>query len=51
MELAKRALTGRSITEFGGIEPNPDYETLMKAVEIVKKNGSISFGDWWWFRY
>ena len=37
MELAKRALAGRNITEFGGIEPNPDYETLMKAVEIVKK--------------
>ena len=37
MELAKRALAGRNITEFGGIEPNPDYETLMKAVEVVKK--------------
>ena len=25
------------IVEFGGIEPNPHFETLMKAVEIVKK--------------
>lgn len=30
------ALTGRSFAEFGGIEPNPRYETLMKAVEIVR---------------
>lgn len=26
-------------TEFGGIEPNPRYETCMKAVEIVKQQG------------
>ncbi|HEX3027303.1 MAG TPA: iron-containing alcohol dehydrogenase [Clostridia bacterium] len=25
--------------EFGGIEPNPAYETLIRAVEIVKKEG------------
>jgi NADP-dependent alcohol dehydrogenase len=31
------ALAGYSLIEFGGIEPNPRYETLMKAVEIVKK--------------
>ncbi len=31
------ALPGRDIYEFGGIEPNPQFETLMKAVEIVKK--------------
>ncbi|MFP1909530.1 alcohol dehydrogenase [Lonsdalea quercina] len=29
------ALAGRSITEFSGVEPNPTYETLMKAVEVV----------------
>jgi NADP-dependent alcohol dehydrogenase len=29
------ALAGRSVQEFSGIEPNPTYETLMKAVEIV----------------
>ena len=26
-----------SVTEFAGIEPNPTYETLIKAVEIVKE--------------
>jgi NADP-dependent alcohol dehydrogenase len=26
-----------NIVEFGGIEPNPRYETLMKAVEIVRE--------------
>ncbi len=31
-----RALVGREVLEFGGIEPNPRYETLMKAVEIVR---------------
>jgi NADP-dependent alcohol dehydrogenase len=30
------ALKGFDIVEFGGIEPNPRFETLMKAVEIVK---------------
>ena len=32
----KAATNGFEIIEFGGIEPNPHYETLMKAVEIVK---------------
>ncbi len=32
----KAALTGFEIVEFGGIEPNPRFETLLKAVEIVK---------------
>lgn len=30
------ALGGHEVIAFGGIEPNPRYETLMKAVEIVK---------------
>ena len=30
------ALSGFEIVEFGGIEPNPHFETLMKAVEVVK---------------
>jgi NADP-dependent alcohol dehydrogenase len=30
------ALKGYEIKEFSGIEPNPHFETLMKAVEIVK---------------
>ncbi len=33
----KNALTGYDLIEFGGIEPNPHYETLMQAAEIVKK--------------
>ncbi|MEN8119525.1 MAG: iron-containing alcohol dehydrogenase [Bacteroidota bacterium] len=37
LEKVKENLKGRNITEFGGIEPNPSYETLMKAVEVVKK--------------
>jgi NADP-dependent alcohol dehydrogenase len=30
------ALGERNVIEFGGIEPNPSYETLMKAVEIMR---------------
>ena len=33
----KTSIEGFDVIEFGGIEPNPHYETLMKAVEIVKK--------------
>lgn len=33
----KQALAGYDVIEFGGIEPNPKYETLMKAVEIAKR--------------
>jgi NADP-dependent alcohol dehydrogenase len=32
----KAALAGYPIDEFGGIEPNPTYETLMKCVEKVR---------------
>jgi NADP-dependent alcohol dehydrogenase len=35
-------LGNRRVFEFGGIEPNPHYLTLIKAVEIVKKE-DISF--------
>jgi NADP-dependent alcohol dehydrogenase len=38
----KSALSGFEIVEFGGIEPNPRYETLMKAVEIIR-NEKITF--------
>lgn len=31
------ALRDFEIIEFGGIEPNPRFETLMKAVEVIKK--------------
>lgn len=30
------ALDGREVEEFGGVEPNPRYETLMRAVEIAR---------------
>ncbi|MFZ6723465.1 iron-containing alcohol dehydrogenase [Undibacterium sp. Ji49W] len=32
------ALGERKVTEFTGIEPNPSYETLMKAVEVIKQS-------------
>lgn len=31
------ALAGRTVLEFGGIEPNPEYDTLMGAVELVRR--------------
>lgn len=36
-EKVKEALVRFDVTEFGGIEPNPTYETTMKAVEIIKE--------------
>lgn len=33
----REALGPREIHEFGGIEPNPSYETLMKAVELIRE--------------
>jgi NADP-dependent alcohol dehydrogenase len=33
----KKALQGFDVVEFGGIEANPYYETLMKAVEIIRE--------------
>jgi NADP-dependent alcohol dehydrogenase len=38
----KSSIKGFEVLEFGGIEPNPHYETLMKAVEMVKKE-NITF--------
>jgi len=35
----KEALKDHDVTEFGGIEPNPTYETSMKAVGIIKEKG------------
>ncbi len=31
-------LKGFDVTEFGGIEPNPQFETLEKAIAVVKEN-------------
>lgn len=33
----KESIKGFEVMEFGGIEANPHYETLMKAVKIAKK--------------
>lgn len=35
-EQVTKALEGRKVIEFSGIEPNPSYETLMKAVAIMR---------------
>lgn len=32
------ALREHELFEFGGIEPNPEYTTLMKAVQLVREN-------------
>ncbi|MEG0309079.1 MAG: iron-containing alcohol dehydrogenase [Clostridium sp.] len=37
LDKVKEELGQREVIEFGGIEPNPKYDTLMKAVQIVKK--------------
>ncbi|RJP58314.1 MAG: iron-containing alcohol dehydrogenase [Candidatus Auribacter fodinae] len=36
----KNALRNHTVIEFGGIEANPLYETLMKAVELGKKENA-----------
>jgi len=33
----KAALKKRKVVEFGGIEPNPKYETCVKAIELGRK--------------
>ncbi|MCT4584217.1 MAG: iron-containing alcohol dehydrogenase [Peptostreptococcaceae bacterium] len=37
LDKVKEALGDRIHFEFGGIEPNPKYDTLMKALDIVNK--------------
>lgn len=39
LEEVKKALASHSFGEFGGIEPNPSYETLMEAVALIRKEG------------
>ncbi|MGX7419149.1 iron-containing alcohol dehydrogenase [Carnobacterium gallinarum] len=36
LDKVKAALSEFEVGEFGGIEANPTYETLMKAIELVK---------------
>jgi NADP-dependent alcohol dehydrogenase len=31
------ALAGRTVIEFGGIEPNPEYATLMRAADMARR--------------
>jgi len=38
-EQAVKAMAGRRMIEFGGIEPNPLYETCLKAVDLARKEG------------
>lgn len=39
LDRVKQSLGDRVYGEFGGIEANPTFETAMKAVELVKKEG------------
>ena len=36
-EQVRKSLEGSEVIEFGGIEANPRFETLMKAVEIIRE--------------
>ncbi|PWV98815.1 NADP-dependent alcohol dehydrogenase [Hoeflea marina] len=33
----RQALAGHVVTEFGGIEPNPEYETVMRAAVLARE--------------
>jgi NADP-dependent alcohol dehydrogenase len=37
LDKVRQALGERKVIEFGGIEPNPRFSTLMQAVEVVKR--------------
>ncbi|AZP13347.1 iron-containing alcohol dehydrogenase [Undibacterium parvum] len=37
LDEVKAALGTRVVMEFAGIEPNPSYETMMQAVELVRR--------------
>lgn len=39
LDSVREALGKTVFLEFGGIEPNPDYATLMNAVELARSNG------------
>jgi len=42
IDKVKAVLGNRKVVEFAGIEPNPHYETLIKAVEVIR-NEKIDF--------
>jgi len=37
LDEVRAALAGSDVTEFGGIEPNPEYETLLKGAELARE--------------
>ena len=37
LTVVEAALCARTVQRFGGIEPNPSYETLMKAIALVRR--------------
>ena len=37
LDEVKTALTGYDLIEFGGIEPNPEYETLLKGISLIRE--------------
>ncbi|MEM9301721.1 MAG: iron-containing alcohol dehydrogenase [Pseudomonadota bacterium] len=39
LENVAKGLGSREVIEFGGIEPNPEFDTLMRAVERVRSEG------------
>ncbi len=39
-EAVKTALAGMDVIEFGGIESNPDYDTLLQAIALGRDNGA-----------
>jgi NADP-dependent alcohol dehydrogenase len=36
-EQVRKAIGSRTLHEFFGVEPNPDFDTLMKAVEVARR--------------
>lgn len=38
-EQVMKALAGRDVVEFWGIEPNPKYETLVEAISLARREG------------
>ena len=38
IDKVRTALKEREVFEFGGIEPNPRYTTLVKALDVIKEN-------------
>lgn len=37
LDEVEAALANYDVTQFGGIEPNPEYETLLKGIELARK--------------